>query len=422
GPQTTELDRVLISLQVDSHPAELVICHASPPTLRVRSLYVPKLGVPLDTSVSLHLVPRGGGNTQQHTMHVKLKPGQRFTGELTLQPFDAQTAGTTWDCEWHGPDGYVGRSLPIHVLAVSSRKLVEPWQKRLEQVSLARIGKQSSSAPPVGNEETNDALAVCQRRIDLLTSETETAVMDRWVLGPATLQRDLESEVSAIERGDNPYRDPWGDHWLPIPIPDGHVPCRVFRPARIDNESLAAGADPSVAVRLPVVICLHGAGGNEHMFFETLGAGRIKQLAEQHRFLAVAPATFSLVLQPQRWKAFLDGLERFYPVDRGRIYVIGHSMGAFAAAQLAALHPSDIRGMALVAGGPRIPPLAKQFPPTRVYLPRLDKIVPAGPIRLVVERCQKRGLPMEMVEVDHYGHVLAVGRVIDEAVTWLLDL
>jgi predicted peptidase len=50
----------------------------------------------------------------------------------------------------------------------------------------------------------------------------------------------------------------------------------------------------------------------------------------------------------------IDELARLYPVDRGRVYLIGHSMGAAHAAAMAGENAELYAGVAALGGGGRI--------------------------------------------------------------------
>jgi predicted esterase len=78
---------------------------------------------------------------------------------------------------------------------------------------------------------------------------------------------------------------------------------------------------------LPVLFLFHGAGGSENMFFETYGAGRAVELGVERGWLVVAPRQGLLSTVMDAGK-MLDELESFFPIDRQRVYFLGHSMGA----------------------------------------------------------------------------------------------
>ena len=104
---------------------------------------------------------------------------------------------------------------------------------------------------------------------------------------------------------------------------------------------------------LPVVLILHGAGGNGKLYLER---NNWRKTADKHNFIAVAPDGLpartkgrpSFLLNPRLWNSgqlrpfsprskiddiqffndLLDEVQKKYKVDADRIYVTGHSNGA----------------------------------------------------------------------------------------------
>jgi predicted peptidase len=100
---------------------------------------------------------------------------------------------------------------------------------------------------------------------------------------------------------------------------------------------------------LPLVIALHGAGGSENMFFETYGAGAIAKLCEQRGWLLVSPRGTGM--KPERVAELIDAMDKLYPVDRARVFVVGHSMGGGQTAAAANLTPEKFAAVAVLGGG-----------------------------------------------------------------------
>ncbi len=100
----------------------------------------------------------------------------------------------------------------------------------------------------------------------------------------------------------------------------------------------------------PVLVAYHGAGGSENMFFETYGAGRTIDLAIERGWIIVCPRQgllgLGLDLEPM-----LDELARMVPIDKNRVYVMGHSMGAAQVIQQALAYPQLPKASAALGGG-----------------------------------------------------------------------
>jgi predicted esterase len=302
----------------------------------------------------------------------------------------------TFDLEIKSEDGVVGRSIPWEVLE-------EPLSSSFDRLMRRYLGLDK-------NLSTENARSHLESRLALLDAKTSQSEITRWALGAQSLISAIDLELSGLEHGSDPYQETAGDMWMSVHVEGAPIACRIYRPTR-----LAKGMSH------PVVIALHGAGGNEHMFMETLGAGRIKALADRHGFIVVSPSTLAIMSKQSGFVEFLDQINKLHPIQRDRVSLIGHSMGAFTATQLGSLFPEQIRSMALIAGGPRWGLVKKSFPRTRVYLAENDAIVPSKPIAKSVANCQRQGIPIDSVEIPDVGHVLVVAAVLDDAVAWVCN-
>ncbi|MBX3407688.1 MAG: alpha/beta fold hydrolase [Phycisphaeraceae bacterium] len=220
----------------------------------------------------------------------------------------------------------------------------------------------------------------------------------------------LCEEYDDITRGQCPYTHHRGDLWRPFFIDDQPAPMRLFCPE--NREPPAAG--------WPLVIALHGAGGNEHMFFAAYGVGRIKQLAEQHGFVVACPQNSPFSAQASIFDALVESIALDYPIDRSRIYLVGHSMGAAVAMAWSKGRHEKIAASALIAGAGRLSP-RDTLPPTLVIAPELDGLIAAKSIIDNAERAAAAGVKVEVREIKDYGHTLVVGHVLPEVIEWLLN-
>lgn len=218
------------------------------------------------------------------------------------------------------------------------------------------------------------------------------------------LASTLPSEVTRAEAGEDPFADR-GERW------------RVYRALGTDlctRQYIPEGDGP-----FPLLVAFHGAGGDENMFFDAYGGGMLRQLAEQHRIAVVCPPTVPFGLSPVLFDRFVEAVATAAPIDRTRVLLLGHSMGAITASRLAALRPSTVTGAACIAGftdatrGPACAPMA-------VYLGALDPIFGIGGVRAAIAGTRKKGHGVESVEFDHEGHTLVVDRALPQAVAWLL--
>ena len=132
-----------------------------------------------------------------------------------------------------------------------------------------------------------------------------------------------------------------GDCWLTLSDGRGRTPVRLRAPANVNGP-------------LPVLFLLHGAGGSENMFFETCGAGRAVALGIERGWLVVAPRQgfFGMSLGIG---TMLDILDDAFEIDRSRIFLAGHSMGAVQVTKQTATHPRLVAAAAAIGGGGTAP-------------------------------------------------------------------
>ena len=159
---------------------------------------------------------------------------------------------------------------------------------------------------------------------------------------------NLEAQTLAAERSE-PYlgKDRAGQAWVTVVTRTGRrVATRVFVP------EAAAKGGPT-----PIVIALHGAGGSENMFFESYGHGAIVDRCRERGWLLVATRSNAFAGPPIT--QVVDELAKVYPVDKKRVMLVGHSMGAIHALASASNDPDRFAAVAALGGGGPIRPGAK---------------------------------------------------------------
>lgn len=141
-----------------------------------------------------------------------------------------------------------------------------------------------------------------------------------------------------------------GDYFVTLELDGARLPVRLNVP------TIGAGHDlenDTPQESQPVLIAFHGAGGSENMFFETYGAGRLVDLAEERGWLVVSPrqALFGLRLNVSE---ILQVLSEHFEIDRERVYLVGHSMGAGQVVSQCERH-GEMVAKAVAIGGGRAP-------------------------------------------------------------------
>ena len=159
-------------------------------------------------------------------------------------------------------------------------------------------------------------------------------------LPAARLLAETETALKEVALGRGFYgQGKTGQFWLTLALPGTTVPVRLLAP-----QAAKSGK------RLPLVIAMHGAGGSENMFFDGYGLGKIATLSEARGWLLVTPRG-SAGFTPTRAAAIIDAVDKLYPVDRQRVFLAGHSMGAGQAVASALATPARFAGVAALGGG-----------------------------------------------------------------------
>lgn len=129
-------------------------------------------------------------------------------------------------------------------------------------------------------------------------------------------------------------------------------------PVRVAVPPAAKGGKP-----LPLVVAMHGAGGSENMFFDAYGHGAIVRECAKRGWLLVATRA-GLIGGAPPVTAVVDELAKSYPVDKTRVYLVGHSMGAAHVMMLVQQSPERFAAAAALGGGglTRKPEALKRVP------------------------------------------------------------
>lgn len=257
------------------------------------------------------------------------------------------------------------------------------------------------------------ALRRVQARLELLRDEPLPGNLTGRVIDRIALREQVRDEVADLLAGRDPHRNRTGDWWHRLEVGAARWPTRILVPESVRGPETPAAPPP------PLLIALHGAGGNEHLFLDGHGGGRLAALAEQHGFIVASPPTTALALGGD-FARLLEVIEELHAFDRERVWLIGHSLGAMTSVALCGLEPDRIAAAALIAGGgPIIPPAGVAIPPLHYFPAERDRIIPPGRVRAAGERSRAAGVPTSITDARGVGHVLVVSVVLEDAVDWL---
>jgi len=172
----------------------------------------------------------------------------------------------------------------------------------------------------------------------------------------------------------------------------------------------------------PVILALHGAGGDEHMFLDAYGAGRLRTLATAQGAIVITPGTNAFLRAPGAFDALLDAVARVRPIDRARIVVIGHSLGAGAAWRLALQQRGRVAAVACIAGSCGTLPAgatADSLPPLLLIAGAIDPIANPDRLEQASSAARAAGVAVTFERRANYGHTLLVGDALPDVVRWL---
>lgn len=227
-----------------------------------------------------------------------------------------------------------GRTLAQSSIGLS---VVKDLPERLGALKAA-VAAWPDDAPATTDRETARALlALAERFRDGAVLETDYPL--------ARLLGEAEALVAAIAEG-QPFYGPArsGQSWLTMVLPSGgKMAVRLQIPPRA-----AEGKS------LPLVVALHGAGGSENMFFDGYGDGAVTKRCAERGWLLVSPRGNGL--GAAQIAGLVDAMAQLYPVDRSKVMLVGHSMGAMQAVGAASQAPGKYAAVAALGGGGRVRP------------------------------------------------------------------
>lgn len=250
------------------------------------------------------------------------------------------------------------------------------------------------------------AHAAATARAGLLTDVASTSRSIELFIQPRAHAAAVTREVEALRAGRNPYAGRSGDWWREIVVSaERRVPVRLIAPPSVVRPG----------VRAPLIVALHGAGGDENMFVDAYGAGVITRLADSLGALVLSPLATGFTAAA--FDSVVAVVRREYAVDSTRVYVVGHSMGAGIAAMLANTRGARLAAVAAVAGG--APITAADAPPALFIAGGVDPVIPAARVNAAAEATRAAGRPMAYRVLPSEGHTLLVGRVLPDVIAWL---
>ncbi|MFN0124291.1 MAG: prolyl oligopeptidase family serine peptidase [Blastocatellia bacterium] len=218
------------------------------------------------------------------------------------------------------------------------------------------------------------------------------------------LKAELDGASAALDqlaKGENPLATKRGDFRRAYrsAVDNTLQPYRLFVPANYD------AAKPA-----PLVVALHGMGGNENSYFTNYDNGVIKREAEARGYLVVCPkgrgsASMYMGDAERDVMDVLAEIRRDYHVDASRIYLTGHSMGGYGTWSLAPKYPDLFAALAPIAGGgnPQAMSKIRHIPQIVVHGDK-DPTVSVEQSRAMVKAARELGTEIKYIEVPGGNH------------------
>jgi pimeloyl-ACP methyl ester carboxylesterase len=253
----------------------------------------------------------------------------RTVGEGTL---DAPEPGSTMTLLTRAPEG----DYEAHFELRQGEQTLRQWrqtfsiiahlQARLE--ALERAAESHEDAEPVERMTVLNAREVLQSALKGDSPETFYPLL--------RLLQLAEQIAASWEAGQSGWRAAPGDYWMATLHRERKVAFRLFIPKQFQPNR-----------PIPLVVALHGAGGNEHLFFEGYGLGIVLKEAEKRGWAVIAPrAEMGLA----HIGGALEAAQKLLPIDPARVYLMGHSMGGAHSFAAIAQFPDRFRAVAIFAG------------------------------------------------------------------------
>lgn len=191
-----------------------------------------------------------------------------------------------------------------------------------------------------------------------------------------------------------------GEFWLNIPTGKKPTVVRIRIPPKLEEKKSP----------VPIVFALHGRAGSENLFFDGYGIGMVPRLAAERGWIVVSPRAEGGLLgsgPAPDVPAILDELIKRYPIDPKQVYLIGHSMGAGHAIDLAQKEPARYAGIALLGGSGKLTKRdAVKSLPIFVGCGKLDSALET--VRSFEKELSEGGAKVSLHEYDDVEHMLIV--------------
>jgi predicted esterase len=214
-----------------------------------------------------------------------------------------------------------------------------------KETRLSRIEKFAERLDAVKKlaAEVKDPTTIEQATFLLLVQQLEDAAAKKTPETDYPYSR-LIFGAERLSKVTEPYYIPkrGGEFWLSIPVEKKATVVRIRIPPKLEEKKSVG-----------ILFALHGMGGSENLFFDAYGNGIVPRLATERGWIVVAPRVEGVLGAgpAPNVVGILDELAKRYPIDPKQVFVVGHSMGAGHALQIAQKNPERFTAVAALGGG-----------------------------------------------------------------------
>jgi len=244
--------------------------------------------------------------------------------------------------------------------------------------------------------------------------------------GQLSLERaDIKSVIinagatlDQISKGEHPLRAIRGDiSWAYNSAFDNTVqPYRFYIPKNYDAKK-----------KWPMVVALHGMGGDENSFFSGYDNGAIRRIAEERGYVVVCPkgrGPVSMYLASAERDVIdvIKEMKRDFSIDEDRVYLMGHSMGGYGTWSIAVNNPDLFAALGPISGGgtplsaPRLKAITRV--PWIVVHGDNDPTVSVEESRKMVKAGKELGIEIKYIEVPGGNHSNVVAPAFKDIFDW----
>jgi predicted esterase len=244
--------------------------------------------------------------------------------------------------------------------------------------------------------------------------------------GQLSIERaDLRSVIAnaaatldKVEKGEHPLQAMRGDvHWAyRSSLDDTTQPYRFYIPKNYDAKK-----------KWPMIVALHGMGGDESSFFTGYDNGAIRRLAEERGYIVACPkgrGPYSMYLASAERDVIdvIKEMKREFSIDDDRVYLMGHSMGGYGSWSIAVNNPDLFAAIAPIAGGGT--PLSRPRLKAITHVPWIvvhgdqDPTVPVEESRKMVKAGKDLGVEIKYLEVPGGKHGDVVAPAFKDIFDW----